>query len=84
MPDHDRATRHAARARAVRERPLREVHHVADLDARIKDTTKGPGHTYGKPFSEWLLLDHERDMLKAELAWMDKYLEIGKTKPSKA
>jgi hypothetical protein len=53
---------------------------IAGLDARIADTTRGPGHTYGKAFSEWLLLDHERDMLKAELVWMDKYLKIGKTK----
>ena len=72
------------RQKIVRDWQKEAVIRIADLDARIKDTTKGPGHTYGKPFSEWLLLDHERDMLKAELAWMDKYLEIGKTKPSKA
>lgn len=52
-----------------------------EVDAAIKDKSRGPGHTYGKAFPEWLLLDHERDMLKAELAWMDKYLEIGMTEP---
>ena len=52
-----------------------------EVVAAIKDKSRGPGHTYGKVFSEWLLLDHERDMLKAELAWMDKYLEIGMTEP---
>ena len=52
-----------------------------EVDAAIKDKSRGPGRTYGKAFPEWLLLDHERDMLKAELAWMDKYLEIGMTEP---
>ena len=52
-----------------------------EVDAAIKDKSRGPGHTYGKAFPEWLLLDHERDMLKAELAWMDMYLEIGMTEP---
>ena len=52
-----------------------------EVDAAIKDKSRGPGHTYGKAFPEWLLLDHERDMLKAELAWMDKYLEIGMIEP---
>ena len=52
-----------------------------EVDAAIKDKSRGPGHIYGKAFPEWLLLDHERDMLKAELAWMDKYLEIGMTEP---
>jgi DNA-binding PadR family transcriptional regulator len=47
---------------------------VAGLDARIEDKVPGPGHTYGKAYPEWLLLDHERDMLKAEIAWMDKYV----------
>lgn len=56
---------------------------IAELDARIEDKRSGPGLTYGKPFSVWLVIDHERDMLKAELTWMDKYLEIGRTKPPK-
>lgn len=47
---------------------------IEALDARINDKVPGAGRTYGKPFSEWLLLDHERDMLRAELAWMEKYL----------
>lgn len=55
-----------------------------EVDAAIKDNRTGPGHTYGKAFPEWLLLDHERDMLQAELAWMDKYLTIGMTKPKSA
>ncbi len=47
---------------------------VQELDARINDTTPGPGHTYGKSFAEWVLLDHERDMLSTEALWMDKYI----------
>lgn len=48
----------------------------AELDARIEDKVPGPGRTYGKAYPEWLLLDHERDMLLAEIAWMDKYLGL--------
>lgn len=47
---------------------------IVDLDARIND--KVPGRTYGKAYPEWLLLDHERDILKAELVWMDKYIKV--------
>ena len=47
---------------------------VQELDARINDTTRGPGHTYGKSFAEWVLLDHERDILSAEALWIDKYI----------
>ena len=45
-----------------------------ELNERIEDKVPGPGHTYGKAYPEWLLLDHERDMLQAEIAWMDKYI----------
>ena len=30
-----------------------------EVDAAIKDKSRGPGNTYGKAFPEWLLLDHE-------------------------
>lgn len=49
---------------------------VAELDARIKDRVVGPGHTYGKAFPEWMLFDHERDMMRAEAQWMDKYISF--------
>jgi DNA-binding PadR family transcriptional regulator len=51
---------------------------AAEIDARIKD--KAPGHTYGKAYPEWLLLDHERDMLRAEARWMAKYARMLATK----
>ncbi len=57
-------------------------HRMEALNAAIND--KVPGHTYGKAFPEWILMDHERDLLKAEIAWMDKYLEIGRPGPSKS
>ena len=53
--------------RAARER-------IKELDSRINDRTRGIGHTYGKTFAEWILLDHERDMLGAEVLWLDKYI----------
>ena len=46
---------------------------IDELDILINDKTLGPGHTYGKAFAEWVLLDHERDMLMAESLWMEKY-----------
>lgn len=49
---------------------------VAEIDARIED--KKPGHTYGKPYPEWLLLDHERAVLKSEIQWMSNYLGMMK------
>lgn len=49
---------------------------IAELTARIEDKEPGPGHTYGKAYPEWLLLDHERDVLAAELVWMDKFLGL--------
>lgn len=60
------------------------VERIQTLDALINDKSTGPGHTYGKPFPEWLLLDHERDMLKAEVVWMDKFLKIGRLHPPAA
>jgi DNA-binding PadR family transcriptional regulator len=47
---------------------------VAKLQARLNDRTVGA--TYGQPFAQWLLCDHEKSMLEAEIAWLDKYLEI--------
>lgn len=49
---------------------------IKELDACISDTTPGPGHIYGKPFAEWILLDHERDALMADAKWLDKYISI--------
>ena len=55
---------------------------AAELDARIKDRTVG--HTYGKAFPEWLLFDHERDMMRAEAQWMDKYVSFLLAHPTPA
>ncbi|MBU0679353.1 MAG: helix-turn-helix transcriptional regulator [Verrucomicrobia bacterium] len=43
------------------------------LLARLEDKTM---RTYGKPFAEWLLLDHEISILRAEIAWLDRYLSL--------
>ncbi len=37
------------------------------------------GGTYGKPFAEWLLLDHEKARLKADIRWLCKYLGLLET-----
>lgn len=71
------------RRKIVRDWQAAAVVRIAELDTLIEDKIHGPGRTYGKPFSEWLLIDHERDMLKAEQLWMDKYLEIGQTQQPK-
>ncbi len=47
---------------------------VVELQTRINDHTEG--ETYGKPFAQWLLYDHEKAMIVAEIDWLDKYLEI--------
>jgi DNA-binding PadR family transcriptional regulator len=39
-------------------------------------------HNYGQgrrsPFPRWLLLDHERHMLTAEIAWLERFLSFSK------
>jgi len=47
------------------------------LDARLKDHS--PGGTYGKPYAEWLMLSHEHAMLKAESAWIRRYIKLLET-----
>ncbi len=44
---------------------------IQELTDRIEDHTENS--IYGKPFPEWLLLDHERHQLTAEVEWMDKF-----------
>jgi len=34
---------------------------------------EGEDTIYGKPFAEWLVLDHEASMMECEIAWMKKY-----------
>ena len=47
---------------------------MAQLQARLDDHTRGA--TYGKPFAQWLLFDHEKAMLQAEISWLDTYLKM--------
>jgi hypothetical protein len=44
------------------------------LERRLNDHSAGA--TYGKPFAEWLLLDHEINRLRADIAWIHKYLGL--------
>lgn len=46
----------------------------AGLEQRLKDHEKGT--TYGKPFAEWLLIDHEIARLKADIRWIVKYVSL--------
>jgi DNA-binding PadR family transcriptional regulator len=46
----------------------------ADLEKRLSDHRVG--QTYGKPFAEWLLLDHEIARLKADIRWLKKYIRL--------
>ena len=46
---------------------------INELTDRIEDTAQGG--IYGKPFPEWLLMDHERHMLAAEIEWFDSYMK---------
>ena len=64
------------RIRVVRDWQTSAEKRIEELNILIDDRVHGPGHTYGKPYSEWLLLDHERDMLKAEMIWMEKFTKI--------
>lgn len=50
---------------------------IEDLSRRIDDNSDGG--IYGKSYPEWLLLDHERDQLAAEIAWMDKFCRLLET-----
>jgi len=45
-----------------------EKRRIAELDVRMEAPT-----TFGKSFGEWLLIDHERAILKAESSWIDQY-----------
>jgi DNA-binding PadR family transcriptional regulator len=47
---------------------------IGELQARIDDHSEGG--TYGKPFAEWLLYDHEKHILDAEVAWLEKYQDM--------
>jgi len=53
---------------------------VEELSRRIEDHSVGA--TYGKPYPEWLLLDHERHMLEAEIEWMTKFCGMLKARQS--
>ncbi len=46
---------------------------IKELTDRIENTAQGG--IYGKPFPEWLLMDHERHMLAAEIEWLDGYVK---------
>ena len=70
----------AERERAVGAWQEAALARVAELDARIKDKTVG--RTYGKAFPEWILFDHERDMMRAEAQWMDKYASYLPRRPA--
>lgn len=48
--------------------------HLSELEKRRSDHT--PGRTYGKPYAEWLMLEHESYQLKAELRWLDHYISL--------
>jgi len=45
-----------------------------ELQRRIDD--HGGNGIYGKPFAQWLLYDHEKAVLRAEIRWIDKYLKL--------
>ena len=47
---------------------------IHDLQQRLDN--HDPEQTYGKPYAEWLLLDHEIQLLKAETVWLDKYCQL--------
>ena len=47
---------------------------LRELETRLSSYGKRPG----KPYAEWLLLDHEIHMLKAEIRWMAKFIELVK------
>ncbi|HMP77118.1 MAG TPA: PadR family transcriptional regulator [Kiritimatiellia bacterium] len=44
------------------------------LQRRLADHSAGA--TYGKPFAEWLLLDHRASRLQADLDWIKKYIDL--------
>ena len=59
------------RAVLVRDWARNAEKECATLEKRLRDHTEGA--TYGKPFAEWLLLDHEVSRLKADIRWLHKY-----------
>lgn len=46
--------------------------YLCTLELRLKTYSKRPG----KPYAEWLLLDHEIHMLKADILWMAKFISL--------
>lgn len=45
-----------------------------ELEQRVAD--RRVGVTYGKPFAEWLLLDHEIARLQCDIDWLNKYVKL--------
>lgn len=48
---------------------------VAQLRKRL-DPENQDALVYGKPYAEWLLLDHEACLMEAEVTWMQKYKKL--------
>ncbi|WFB36183.1 PadR family transcriptional regulator [Kiritimatiellota bacterium B12222] len=47
---------------------------------KLQTKLDGYGHEYGKPYAEWLLIDHEIHMIRAQISWLDHFIEMLETK----
>ncbi len=64
----------AQRVRLARDWSASSRAALEELRQRLRNKT--PGDVYGKPFAEWLMLDHEAARLQADIRWLDKYIRL--------
>lgn len=60
------------RIRLARKRKEQARRHLKPLQQSLDEY----GKMKGKPYAEWLLLDHEIHMVKAQIAWLDHFIDL--------
>ena len=65
----------AERVRLAKERKDEAKAHLKTLKHRLDHYESRKG----KPYAEWLLLDHEIHMVKCQISWLDRFIDLLET-----
>lgn len=63
------------RMRLARKRKQEARRHMKELQKKLDHYQREPG----KPYAEWLLIDHEIHMVRAQIDWLDHFIELLRT-----
>ena len=60
------------RKRLARKRKQDARRHLKKLQQKLDSYD----HEQGKPYAEWLLLDHEIHMVNSQISWLDRFIDL--------